>query len=270
MSSLTSPEHKMNTNDYFIKEANSESMQVLYQQARHLLERIGVDCSSDINLLEEHDITPIFGVVDPGSDSDFKTYIQYIMDSMNRNKLTMKVVPSQILGTYSREEIVKYKDCCYSELFESLNAVDSTDKIKAVLIDSLDRGVTCWESFLKLLDMKYPKCKSLFISQNYSCHFDDEKCIVDHTSDPNNVQKELESAFINSTIKNIFILDFQSFNEKFYKDKICGLNISRQISLDKRILYLESDFINNSSNDDDISNYQSHIDYPFTLANVFT
>ena len=134
--------------------------------------------------------------------------------------------------------------------------------IKAIMFPSIDRGVSCWSSFLTLIQDKFPKCEAVFISQNYSYHHNDGTCI-DDVCVPKGIQ--LEYAFSNSKISQLFLLDRQSFDENYYNEKISNVTLIKRVTIGTRVLYIEHD-----CDDIYLIEHESPSDYELTLNHLFT
>lgn len=181
------------------------------------------------------------------------------------NVMQMSSIPIKVLRSYSSKQIFTLftSDESYTKTVKDLQKLTINANINILIIPDIDRGVTCWISFLKLIETKFPNCESIYLSRNYSYHRNDNRCNVSHPSF-NNIFDEINYALSKSNIKNIFLLDCQSFTDDFYNLSISGLNIVSDTILNDKRLYVEKDIdcidntINFKFND---NNYQSTLHY---------
>lgn len=151
----------------------------------------------------------------------------------------------ELWNHYNKKEKLVVDTDIYKDIFEELDVGTADENILAILYPYIDRGVSCWETFLELISINYPKCETLFVAQNYTCHFNDTCSTPDHWK--KDIKNDLLDAFSKSNIKNLFVLDWQSFQKDFYDTKSPFV---KQCKYGDRLLYIEKSsdkYIDNSS-----------------------
>ena len=164
--------------------------------------------------------------------------------------------PKDIWLSYRIEErkILDDVDESYRIIHRYIERLTPDSDIRAIMFPSIDRGVTCWSSFISLIQEKFPNCETIFVSQNYSYHHDDGTCSNDSCATSElSIQTQLLSAFFDSKISKLFLLDRQTFDEDYYDEKILAVTPTRKNMIGARMLYVEHEECDDTYSDHELT-----------------
>lgn len=148
----------------------------------------------------------------------------------------------------------RFEEVFANSLVDSLDG-DVDRNIEAVTAD-VDRGVQCWQTFLEILQERFPNVKNLLVSQNYSYHSEDCCDVKNHKKD---MKDEVLEAFQRSSLQRLWINDCQTDFTFMKKDQV---KMTVTFEGDRRLIIYRSDYLCDSEFS------QEPKDFEITIAEI--
>jgi hypothetical protein len=103
-------------------------------------------------------------------------------------------------------------------IFQTLEKQTVNSKIKAFACH-VDRGIPCWSTFIKLLELKFPNIEALYVGQNYTYHTEEYCTEGCRKMKFNDYSKTIGKAFKKSRLKYLVIRDCQTVLQKLFPQR---------------------------------------------------